>query len=249
MKPWLRSAWFAGLMMFTAFVAMAQSSSSRSEQEGQRLVINADGSISYVEPFGSANESLLEYKSKPRPTIDLLMYVPNEQRKVEIIDYNSDGRPDFIHVERIDAEGNADMVGLYRGPGHKIHEESHLDHALKHHFIHSDSVAEQQLAERLEAIRARNIHEDEIGVFSGYGLFAELHLPAIRISFESADALFNAITLLTKRTLNKLEPIPDLAGPHGAALQQLLSTDPHNLSSEALPRDQASPSPLHPERE
>jgi hypothetical protein len=247
MKPSLRTAWIAGLMIFIAFAAGAQSSPNRSDQEAQRLVINADGSISYVEPFGSANESLLEYRSKPRPTIDLISYLVNEQRKVEIIDYDSDGKPDFIHIERIDAEGNADMVGLYRGPGHKIHEESHLDHALKHHFIHSDSVAEQQLAERLQAIRARNIHADEIGVFSGYGLFAELRLPSIRIAFESADTLFNEITILTKRTLNNMERIPDIAGPHGTALQLLLSTDPHTLSSEVPVRDQTPQAPVHSE--
>lgn len=247
----MKSGFLSNSTLFLFLVVVsnswAQNPPARSEQEAQRLVINADGSVNYIEPFGASNESLLEYKSKPRPAIELLSYLPNEQRKVSIVDYNGDGRPDFIHLERMDAEGNSDMVGLYRGPGHKIHEEGHLDHALKHHFIHSDSVAERQLIERLQAIRARVIREDEIGVFSGYGLFAELHLPAIRTAFESADALFSAITFLTKRTLNKMDRIPDIAGPHAEALRILLSTDPHNLAPEVPQRSRTPQAPVHPE--
>jgi hypothetical protein len=249
MKHWLMAVWTGLAIFLSGSITYAQDTPPHPEQEAQQLVINADGSINYIEPFGQANESLLQYKSKPRPTIDLLTYLPNEQRKVSIVDYNVDGKPDFIHLEHLDAEGNSDMVGLYRGTGHKIHEESHLDHALKHRFIHSDSTAERQLRERLDAIRARTIRNDEIGVFSGYGLFAELNLPSIRGAFESADRLFEAISSLTKKSMNNMEHIPDIAATHAQEVRILLSTNPHDLSPEIPLRDRTPQPSGHPEDE
>lgn len=249
MKQWRMAVWTGLAILLSGSNIRAQDTPLHAEQEAPRLVLNADGSINYSEPFGQANEGLLQYKSKPRPTIDLLTYLPNEQRKVSIIDYDLDGRPDFIHLEHLDADGNSDMVGLYRGPGHKIHEETHLDHALKHRFIHSDSTAEQQLRERLDAIRARTIRDDEIGVFSGYGLFADLNLPSIRAAFESADRLFHAISSLTKKAMDKMERIPDIASIHSQDVDILLSTNPHDLSPDIPVRERAPQPSVHPEDE
>jgi hypothetical protein len=168
------------------------------DRDAQRLVVNADGSITYIEPFGPGSTNRFEYRSRPRHTIDLYSHKPDEERKVTIIDYDGDGKPDFIHVERMNADGVTDMVGLYRGPKHKVHEEGHLDHALKHRFILGDSASAHDLRERLEAIRTRSIPDDEVGVFSGYGLFAELRLPVIQGAFDASDTLATAVARLTE---------------------------------------------------
>jgi len=237
---------FASLLSLSILVscsAMSQMTESPTEGETQQLIINADGSINYYEPFGPKHESLLEYRTKPRPTIDLISLNDGEQRKVTIYDYDKNGTPDFIHLEHIFVDGSTDMVGLYRGPGHKLHEEGHLDHALKHHFIHRDSASAQQLRERLAAIRARTIPESEVGIFSGYGLFAGLRLPSIVSAFEAADSLAQGITILTGRSLNEHGRIPNLAAQHADAIGVLLTLDPHNLAPEAAP---GQPKPIAP---
>ena len=229
-----RTITIAVLVASTMCTLAAQTNERKiGDPDGQQLVVNADGSINYYESFGPALESRLEYRSKPRPTIDIYSRRPTEEQRVTLIDYDADGKPDFIHVEYTNAEGVTDMVGLYRGPMHKKHEEGHLDHALSHRFILGDSLSARQLRERLEAIRARVIPVTEIGVFSGYGLFAELQLPVIRDAFRAADDLSHAIAQVTNRPVNQLMRVPDIALEHPAEVQLLLSINPHDLSTDS----------------
>jgi hypothetical protein len=132
----------------------------------------------------------------------------------------------------MNSEAVTDMVGLYRGPKHKIHEEGHIDHALKHRFVLGDSASAHDLRERLDAIHARVIPDDEVGVFSGYGLFAELRLPVIRSAFEAADGLAKAVSKLTDRSLKQMGHIPEIAAENAELVQLLLSINPHNLSAD-----------------
>jgi hypothetical protein len=47
------------------------------ERDTRRLVVNADGSITYIEPFGPGLTNRLEYHSRPRHTIDLYSHKPD----------------------------------------------------------------------------------------------------------------------------------------------------------------------------
>jgi len=235
------------VILLVPFLLRAQAAAPQDfERDSQRLVVNADGSLTYIEPFGPARENRLEYHNKPRPTIDLYSHKPDEEQKVTIIDYDGDGRPDFIHIERMNSEAVTDMVGLYRGPKHKIHEEGHLDHALHHRFILGDSASAHDLRERLEAIQARVIPEDEVGVFSGYGLFAELRLPVIRSAFDAADGLAKAVARLTDRSLKQMGHIPEIATDNAELVRLLLSINPHNLAADPESARTAPAAPSHP---
>lgn len=118
----------------------------------QRLAVNSDGSIVYIEPLDETLISRVEFTNRHRPTLEIFLYNGGSDRRVTILDYDPDHRPDFIRIERTEAAGSVEAVSFYRGPMRKVHEEGHLEHALLHSFIRKDSGLTQEIRERLAAI-------------------------------------------------------------------------------------------------
>ena len=194
-----------------------------------KVVVNSDGSLLYVEPLDSTITNRLEYTSMGRPTLDIYYVEGIVQTHVQIIDYNSDFKADFIRIERLSEDRNNDVASFYRGPLHKKHEEGHLDHTLQHRFIRRDSSLTKEIEERLEAMRMRAIREDEIGVFSGYSLFAELNLKDIRDAFVAADAVFKGLSDITSMSLKNVRFASELSVQYKSEIKKLIGINPHTF--------------------
>ncbi len=194
-----------------------------------RLVINSDGTIVYFEPLDSSLINRIEYRNRVRPIMEIFAIRSDGEKKIQMIDYDSDLRPDFIRIEKAAEDRIMETVSFYRGPMHKNHEESHLEHALEHSFVRRDSVMARELREKLEAMRARRIPENELGVFSGYSLFAELKLKVIESAFTASDSLFQAIAQVTTASLSSLRQAPYLSTRYGNEIKMLISINPHTL--------------------
>jgi len=234
--PRLRLAWAGLLSVLVSTNAATQDNLSTQAQrrpDYQRLVINSDGSLVYVEPLDETLLNRLEYTNRLRPTLEIFFSDADGDRRISILDYDSDARPDFIRIERTPPDHTVEAVSFYRGPMHKLHEEGHLDHALKHSFIQNDSSLASEIRERLEAMRARQIGPEEIGVFSGYSLFAGLELPVIGEAFQAADSLFRGVEQVTSLNVQNLRNAPELAHIHRQEILKLLSINPHTLGTES----------------
>lgn len=216
-------------------LSVAQESALESQSgraEYQRFVIHSDGSFILVEPLDETHVDRLEYRNRIRPTLDVFQIDGGIEKKINIIDYDADFRPDLIRIERASDARSVEAISFYRGPLHKTHEEGHLDHALKHSFVQRDSVLTKEIRDRLEAMKARSIREDEIGVFSGYSLFAELDLRTIRSAFSAADSLFMGISYISSLQLQQMRQAPELSTMYRDDIDFLLMINPHTLGTE-----------------
>jgi hypothetical protein len=202
-----------------------------------RLVINADGTVVYFEPLDKSEVNRLEYRNRVRPTLEIFSLQEEGEKKITVIDYDSDERPDFIRVEKTAKNMNVETVGFYRGPKHKEHEESHLEHALEHSFVRRDSMVARELRDKLRAMRERTIRDDEVGLFTGYSLFAELNLSVIESAFASSDSLFRGLDELTSMSLETLRKAPHLSSRYRSEIRKLISINPHTLGIPELNRE------------
>jgi hypothetical protein len=198
----------------------------------QRLVVHADGSLVYIEPVDETLVNRVEFTNRHRPTLEIFLHDGASDRRITILDYDPDQRPDFLRIERTDTDGNVEAVSFYRGPMHKVHEEGHLEHALLHSFVRKDSSLTREIRERLAAMRRREIPAKEIGVFSGYSLFAPLDLPVIQSAFDAADSLFAGIAEITNAPILRLREMPQLLPRYRSMVDALLNINPHTLGNE-----------------
>lgn len=222
------------IFLSLCFMAASVFSQDYSAPSYDRLVVNADGSVFYLEPLDKSEVNRLEFRNRVRPTLEIFAVQKEGDKKILIIDYDSDGFPDFIRIEKHAKNMGVEAVSFYRGPKHKEHEESHLEHALEHSFVRRDSATARQLKDKLRAMRDRTIRDDEIGVFTGYSLFAELKLSVIESTFASCDSLFHGIGTLTAMSLENLRKAPHVSDQYGNQIMKLLSINPHTLG---LPPD------------
>ena len=199
----------------------------------ERLVVNADGSLVYVEPLDTTLLNRLEYTNRLRPTLEIFLSDTEGDRRISILDYDHDAKPDFMRIERTLPDHTVEAVSFYRGPMHKLHEQGHLEHALQHSFIRNDSSLAREIRGRLDAMEVRTIDAGEIGVFSGYSLFAEIKLPIIGEAFRAADSLYSAIQRVTSSDVQSLREVPEIGTLHRSEIQKLLSINPHTLGMES----------------
>lgn len=194
-----------------------------------RLIVNSDGTISYFEPLDATLVNRIEFRNRVRPLMEIYTLLKEGEKKIQIIDYNNDLHPDFIRIERATDEKIVETVSFYRGPLHKQHEESHLEHALGHSFVRRDSVLAREMRDKLEAMRQRHIPDTEIGVFSGYSLFAELKLKVIESAFTACDSLFQGIGRVTTLDISSLRDTPYLGSRYRGQIKLLVGINPHTL--------------------
>lgn len=231
-REWLRSVAMACLVAGTSLAQDPAPETLPARAEYQRFVVNSDGSFILVEPLDDTQVNRLEYRNRIRPTLDVFQTDGGLEKKINIIDYDADFRPDLIRIERASDDRSVEAISFYRGPMHKAHEEGHLAHALEHSFVRRDSLLTKDIKDRLEAMRARSIRDDEIGVFTGYSLFAELDLRTIRLAFDAADSLFEGVHHISSLSLSDMRGAPELSLSYRRDIDFLLMLNPHTLGTE-----------------
>lgn len=196
------------------------------------ISIDESGHVCYSESLGPDPLDRIEFRTNGKDVLSLYLSLGERTREVEVTDFNSDGRPDLIHIEWTSADGSTRTASYYRGPEYREHLRHHLLHALaatRRHLI-KDRPEELQRASvieaRLQHLEATAIGTSEVGVYGDDATFSPSAHKDLRYAFIASDTLVTALRSLIDGDVRVLSRPPEVVPRYRLDLDILLAIDP-----------------------
>jgi len=224
-------------VFFPQFIHAQENEDSRKTYFGN-LFLDHEGHICYMEGLDNNPLNRLEYRSDGREIIGIFTAAGENRTKVEITDFNSDGRPDLIYMEKDAGEHTVTKVNFFRGSDYQEHLKRHFGHALRTatHPLIKDNPEEKkratQIEEGLKALSKMELNRDDMGVYSADGLFRVTRHKDIQLAFVAADTLANALKYIVEGDYRILSQEAQIANKYSLEIKILLGIDPANHTLE-----------------
>lgn len=216
----------------------AQESGDSKKTYFGNLFLDTEGHICYMEPLDDNPLNRFEYRSDGREIISIFKASGENRSRVEITDYNSDGKPDLIYLERDAGEHTVTKVNFFRGSDYVEHLKRHFGHALvtaTHPLIKDDPAEKKRAAQievGLEALNNIELKKDDIGIYSAERLFKVTRHKDIQLAFVAADTLVKALKYIVEGDYRILSQEAQIAKTYGLEIGILLGFDPANYTAE-----------------
>ena len=202
------------------------------------LFVDYKGHICYTEALDENPMNRLEYRSDGRGIIGIFKMAGENRTKVEITDFNSDGKPDLIYLEKDAGEHAVTKVNFFRGADYQEHLKRHFGHALRtaRHPLIKDDPEEKKRATQielgLEALSKIELNRDDMGVYSADWLFKVTRHKDIQLAFVAADTLANALKYIVEGDYRILSQEAQIARKYSLEINILLGIDPASHTAE-----------------
>lgn len=198
----------------------------------QNLFLDYEGHICYAEGLDENPMNRIEYRTDGRDIIGIFLAKGDIRTKVEITDFNADGKADLVYIEKDHGEHDVTKVNFFRGPQYQEHLRRHFGHALRtaSHPLIKDEPEERErtkkIEEGMELLDKTTIGPDDIGVYSADGLFQVIRHKDIEFAFVAADTLNNALRAIVEGDYRLLSQEPQIVKKYDLEINLLTRIDP-----------------------
>lgn len=198
----------------------------------ENITIDPEGHVCYTEALGDNPMNRLEFRINGKRVLNVFQVLESSQTKIEVSDFDSDGKADLIYVERDYREKTIEKVSLYRGKEYQEHLKRHLMHALRtaSHPLIKDRPDEQmrarQVQSSLQELEKHSIQQSEMGFYSAERLFEPSNHKDISYAFTASDTLIQALRLVIEGDYKMLSQQPEIVTRYQLEIKILMNIDP-----------------------
>jgi len=222
----------------SVMVAAAQNDEGQKKTYFQNLFLDPEGHICYTEALDENPMNRLEYRTDGREIVGILSSKGDHRTKIEITDFDSDGKPDLIYIEKDQGEHDITKINFFRGPKYQEHLTRHFGHAMMtatHPLIKDEPVEKKRAAEiqrGLDMLAGIHLTDDDMGVYSAEELFRVVPHKDIRLAFVAADTLSAALKTIVEGDFRVLSQEPEIVKRYSLEIGILMGIDPSAILTE-----------------
>lgn len=221
------------LLLFVLLQAcLAQNTDREKKTYFENITIDPEGHVCYTEAIGDNPMNRLEFRINGKRVLNVFQTHESYQTKIEVSDFDSDGRADLIYVERDYGGKQIEKANLYRGKEYQEHLKRHLMHALRtaSHPLIKDRPDEQmrarQIQSSLQELEKHSIQPPEMGFYSAEKLFERSNHKDISYAFIASDTLAQALRSVIEGDYKMLSQQPEIVSKYQLEIKILLNIDP-----------------------
>ena len=202
------------------------------------MFLDPQGHICYSEALDENALNRIEYRADGLEVISIFDSKGEVRIKVEVTDFNSDGNPDLIYLEKDLGERSVRKANFFRGTHYQEHLKRHFGHALRTaiHPLIKDDPAEKnrafQIEQGMKALDSIKLKNDDVGVYSAEGFFHVTRHKDIQLAFAAADTLISALRHIVEGDYRVLSQEAQIVKKYGPEIRILTGIDPANHAGE-----------------
>ncbi len=227
---------FATVLLVTVLLLVQSSFAQEGDETRktyfQNLFLDHEGHICYTEMLDKNPLNRLEYRTDGREIIGIFFAEGELRTRVEITDFDADGKADLVYIEKDLGERNVTKVNFFRGAQYQEHLKKHFGHALRTatHPLIKDEPEEvlraQTIREGLALIEKTKLEQEDMGVYSSEGLFRVERHKDIQFAFVASDTLSNALRIIVEGDYRILSQEPQIVKKYNLEIGILTRIDP-----------------------